>query len=153
MSIDLHSQYDKIYRYCYIRVRNREKAEDITQETFLRFLEKPQYHNQNKDLQYLYTIAGNLCIDEYRKRSTEELPDELPDSSCNEETILESVALSTALEKLSAEDREIILLRYVNEEPVGVISRLYNISRFALNRRIKKILGFLRNEFEREDFK
>ncbi|MDE6834447.1 MAG: RNA polymerase sigma factor [Ruminococcus sp.] len=152
MSIDLHSQYDKIYRYCYIRVRNREKAEDITQETFLRFLEKPQYHNQNKDLQYLYTIAKNLCIDEYRRKNTEELPEELPDSSCNEEIILESVALSTALEKLSAEDREIILLRYVNEEPVGVISRLYNISRFALNRRIRKILEFLRNEFEREDF-
>ncbi|MDE6425201.1 MAG: sigma-70 family RNA polymerase sigma factor [Ruminococcus sp.] len=153
MSIDLRSQYDKIYRYCYIRVQNREKAEDLTQETFLRFLEKPQYHNQNKDLQYLYTIAGNLCIDEYRKKSTEELPEELPDSSCNEEIILNSVALSTALEKLSEKDREIILLRYVNEEPVGVISRLYNISRFALNRRIKKILEFLRSEFEREDFK
>lgn len=153
MSIDLHSQYDKIYRYCYIRVQNREKAEDLTQETFLRFLEKPQYHNQNKDLQYLYTIAGNLCIDEYRKKTTEELPEELPDISCNEETILNSTALSTALEKLSDEDREIILLRYVNEEPVGVISRLYNISRFALNRRIKKILEFLRNEFEREDLK
>lgn len=153
MSIDLHSQYDKIYRYCYVRVRNREKAEDLTQETFLRFLEKPQYHNQNKDLQYLYTIAGNLCIDEYRRKQTEELPEELPDSSCNEDTILESAALSMALEKLSEEDREIILLRYVNEEPVGVISRLYNISRFALNRRIKKILEFLRNEFEREDFK
>ncbi len=153
VSIDLHSQYDKIYRYCYIRVQNREKAEDLTQETFLRFLEKPQYHNKNKDLQYLYTIAGNLCIDEYRKKTTDELPEELPDNSCNEETILNSAVLSTALEKLSDEDREIILLRYVNEEPVGVISRLYNISRFALNRRIKNILEFLRNEFEREDFK
>ncbi|MDE6035910.1 MAG: sigma-70 family RNA polymerase sigma factor [Ruminococcus sp.] len=153
MSIDLHSQYDKIYRYCYIRIRNRETAEDITQETFLRFLEKPQYHNINKDLQYLYTIAGNLCTDFYRKKRTEELPDDIPDISCNEETIIENVALSIALEKLPAEDREIILLRYVNEEPVGVISKLYNISRFALNRRIKKILEFLRNEFEREDFK
>ena len=153
MSIDLHSQYDKIYRFCYIRVGNRETAEDITQETFLRFLEKPQYHNQNKDLQYLYTIARNLCTDFYRKKRTEQLPDDLPDISCNEETILENVALSTALEKLSAEDREIILLRYVNEEPIGVISRLYNRSRFALNRRIKKILENLRKEFGREDFK
>lgn len=151
MSIDLHSQYDKIYRYCYIRVNSREKAEDITQETFLRFLEKPQYHNKNKDLQYLYTIAGNLCIDEYRKKTTEELPEDLPDNSYNEETILTSVTLSDALKKLPDEDREIILLRYVNEEPVGVISRLYNISRFALNRRIKNILETLRREFERED--
>ncbi|MDE5770919.1 MAG: sigma-70 family RNA polymerase sigma factor [Ruminococcus sp.] len=153
MQVDLRNQYDKIYRYCYLRVNNRETAEDLTQETFLRFLEKPQYHNKNKDLQYLYTIAGNLCIDEYRKKTIEELSDDLPDTTYNEDKVLTSIALSGALKKLSDEDREIILLRYVNEEPVGVISKLYNISRFALNRRIKNILEFLRKEFEKEDLK
>lgn len=153
MLIDLRNQYDKVYRYCYLRVHNRETAEDLTQETFLRFLEKPQYHNKNKDLQYLYTIAGNLCIDEYRKKTTEELPEDLPDNTDNEDNVLTSIALSGALKKLSDEDREIILLRYVNEESVGLISKLYNISRFALNRRIKNILEFLRKELEREDLK
>ncbi len=37
--MDLEEQYDKIYRYCYFKVRRRETAEDITQETFLRFFE------------------------------------------------------------------------------------------------------------------
>lgn len=152
MSIDLRSQYDKIYRYCYIRVNSREKAEDLTQETFLRFLEKPQYHNKNKDLQYLYTIAGNLCIDEYRRKSHEELPDDLQDNSYSEDNIIMGVTLSDALKSLPDEDREIIMLRYVNDEPVGVISRLYNISRFALNRRIKNILETLRKELEKGDF-
>ncbi|MCM1362233.1 MAG: RNA polymerase subunit sigma-24, partial [Clostridiales bacterium] len=45
MSFDISDQYDKIYRYCYLRVKKREIAEDITQETFLRYLERPQYHN------------------------------------------------------------------------------------------------------------
>ena len=36
--IDLEEQYDKIYRYCYYKLHHREKAEDITQEAFLRFL-------------------------------------------------------------------------------------------------------------------
>lgn len=153
MQVDLRNQYDKIYRYCYLRVNSRETAEDLTQETFLRFLEKPQYHNKNKDLQYLYTIAGNLCIDEYRRKPTEELSEDLPDDTDNEDKVLTSIALSGALKKLSDEDRDIILLRYVNEEPGEVISKLYNISRFALNRRIKKILEFLRNEFEKEDLK
>jgi len=61
MSLDLKDQYDRILRYCFHKVHNRDTAEDITQETFLRFLEHPQYHNIGKDLQYLYTIAGNLC--------------------------------------------------------------------------------------------
>ncbi|MDE5583916.1 MAG: sigma-70 family RNA polymerase sigma factor [Ruminococcus sp.] len=153
MSVDLKNQYDKIYRYCYLRVHSRETAEDLTQETFLRFLEKPQYHNKNRDLQYLYTIAGNLCIDEYRRKTTEELPENLEDSRNAEETILTNIALSEALKKLSDEDREIILLRYVNNEPLGVISSLYNMSRFALNRRIKRILAFLRMDFEKEELK
>ncbi len=40
MSVDIEEQYDKIYRYCYFRLRSRQTAEDITQETFLRYLEK-----------------------------------------------------------------------------------------------------------------
>ena len=36
MSISIDEQYDKVYRYCLLRVRHKETAEDITQETFLR---------------------------------------------------------------------------------------------------------------------
>ena len=35
---DLEEQYDKIYRYCYYRVKDAHLAEDLTQETFLRCL-------------------------------------------------------------------------------------------------------------------
>lgn len=39
MSFDIEQPYDKLYRYCYFRLRSRELAEDITQEPFLRCLE------------------------------------------------------------------------------------------------------------------
>lgn len=67
MSIDLEAQYDKIYRYCYFRLHDRELSEDITQETFLRYF--ASYHQTDSVfmLKYLYTIAHNLCIDEYRR--------------------------------------------------------------------------------------
>lgn len=151
MSLDLNEQYDKIYRYCYLRVANRETAEDLTQETFLRYLEHPQYHNTDKTLQLLYTIAGNLCTDEFRRHKDSELTEE-PESAENlEKDFLESYDLSQALNKITAEDKEIILLRYVNEVPVNVIAGIYNISRFALNRRIKAILKKLRTELGKEE--
>ena len=53
--------------------------------------------------------------------------------------------------KLSDEDREIILLRYVNEVPVNVIAKLHNMSRFALNRRINNILGRLHEYLGKEE--
>lgn len=76
---DIEEQYDKIYRYCYFRLRSRERAEDITQETFLRFWERKEYQDTGKALRYLYTIARNLCIDDCRRRQRELVSQELLD--------------------------------------------------------------------------
>lgn len=151
MPFDINEQYDKIYRYCFLRVRHKETAEDLTQETFLRYLEHPHYNSVDKTLQLLYTIAGNLCLDEFRRKKTTELSDTEISVENVEDDVLSGVDLKQALNRLSAEDREIILLRYVNEVPVNVIAKLYNISRFALNRRIKRILGDLHEYLGREE--
>lgn len=148
MGLDIDQHYDKIYKYCYFRLHNRDLAEDITQETFLRFFASETYRDTGQALQYLYTVARNLCIDEHRKPKTEELPDSL--LSNTEEDILTSIDLRIALDKLSEEERELILLRYINEVPLSVMSRLYGMSRFALYRRIqsitKKLQGYMGKE-------
>ena len=61
--MDLSAQYDKIYRYCCFHLRDPQLAEDLTQETFLRFYRQASYQEQGKALAYLYTIARNLCLD------------------------------------------------------------------------------------------
>ena len=96
-------------------------------------------------LQYLYTIARNLCTDEYRKSASELCPVEL---SCQDTDPLLSIALRAELDKLDAEDRELILLRYVNEVPVKVLCGLYQQSRFSLHRRMKRILKVLREALD-----
>ena len=63
-------QYDRIYRYCYYKLRDRDLAEDLTQETFARFFDSG-YSEQGKMLRYHYSIARNLCIDYYRGQDHE----------------------------------------------------------------------------------
>lgn len=150
MVFDPAEQYDKIYKYCYIRLNNRENAEDITQETFLRFLEHPEYASSDKALCLLYTIAGNLCADHFRQKKTEELPEEIPVQENFEQQLTDNISLRQALSRLSQQDRELVLLRYINDVPVNVISRLFGVSRFAMSRRLKKILDTLRNELGKE---
>ena len=65
--MDLKEQYDNIYRYCHMKTGHPETAEDLTQETFLRFLEDTGYQEQGRQLAYLYTIARNLCMDYFRR--------------------------------------------------------------------------------------
>ena len=73
---DISAQYDKIYRYCFFRLKDRELSEDVTQEAFLRCLHQT---DGRLPIRLLYRIARNLCIDEYRR--TKEIPtDESPDS-------------------------------------------------------------------------
>ncbi len=155
MALDINEHYDKIYRFCYLRVSNRETAEDLTQETFLRYLEHPQYHNIDKTLQLLYTIARNLCSDEFRRRKFEELPEDTLADENIEDIVLTNFSLKEALGHLAGDlhhefASEIILLRYVNEVPLNVIAGIYSVSRFALNRRIKKILGYLQDYIGKE---
>lgn len=151
MSIDLEEQYDKLYRYCYFKVHQRELAEDITQETFLRFFEHHECANNGHALRYLYTIAHNLCIDEYRRRSTELLSDETS-AIPFEDRLLTQVSLNTALSELEESDRELLLLRYVNEVPVSVISNLLGISRFAVYRKARSAVKILKSKLREEDF-
>lgn len=149
--MDIDEQYEKIYRYCYLRIRHKETAEDLTQETFLRYLEHPHYSSEDKTLQLLYTIAGNLCTDEFRKKKPTELSDTESDGKDMEEDVLSGYELKMALDKLSSEDREIVLLRFLNGVPLNVIAKLYNISRFSLSRRINRILSSLKDYMGKEE--
>lgn len=151
--MNLEEQYDRIYKYLYFHLHDQHTAEDLTQETFLRFLGSRTYRDENRQLQYLYTIARNLCSQYYRERTVvynldDALDNQLPEDF--EPSLVERISLTDALQKLTEEEREMLLLRYVNNVPVPVMSHLYHISRFAVYRRLKKILKKVKDEIEKE---
>lgn len=138
MNIDIDEHYDKIYRYCYFKLKNQHLAEDITQETFLRFMESNSYKDTGRPLAYLYTVARNLCMDEFRKVPTEELKEDMRQNGF-EDVVVERENLHQAMKELSYEEQELLLLRYVNEVSFADLSKLYGKSRFALYRELSKI--------------
>lgn len=161
MSLDINEQYDKIYRYCYFKVNNRCLAEDLTQETFLRYFAQTSYVNRGKQLAYLYTIARNLCIDYYRKPvqtecsgeafsegvygGSRKMTEQLSDNPM--EQVETALQLQIAVQTLPMEMQELILLRYVNELSIKEICKITGLSRSSEYRlekealkRLKKIL-------------
>ena len=150
-----HRQGDK---YLFFHLHDRHAAEDLTQEAFLRFLGSRTYRDENRRLQYLYTIARNLCRQYYRDRTiTYSLDEEAdvpemnsPEAEGFEQSLMDRMILSDALQKLSPEEKELLFLRYVNDVPVPVISGLYQISRFAVYRKLRRILQKVRVEMEAE---
>ena len=151
--MDLEDQYDRIFKYLYFHLHDRHMAEDLTQEAFLRFLGSRTYRDENRQLQYLYTIARNLCRQYYRDKTiTYSLDEEtdIPMTDGFENALIQTLSLQNALQSLSPEERELIFLRYVNDVPVPVISGLYQISRFAVYRKLKSILQKVRIEMEED---
>ena len=151
MSADISEQYDKIYRYCYFKVSDPHLAEDLTQETFLKYFTQTSYIERGKQLAYLYTIARNLCMDAFRKRKPEALTEEWPDKDSIKQLEL-SLAIRQGLSILKEQEQELLLLRYGNELSIGEITAIMGLSRFTVYRRINAALAALRTSFREEDF-
>lgn len=151
MSVDIQTEYDKIYKYCYFKVKNKDAAEDLTQETFLKYFSQSSYISRGKPMAYLYTIAKNLCVDYFRQRPTQELSESLVS---NDETpeVLTNLAVRQAVEGLPAELAEIILLRFGSELGVGEIAAMLGTSRFAVYRKMNTALKELNQVLRKEDF-
>lgn len=58
----------------------------------------------------------------------------------DENQMFDTVSVKIALDKLTDREREMVLLRVVNEVPVEDIGKIFGISRFAVYREVKKIL-------------
>lgn len=156
--IFVRKYYPRILRYCRYHGATKEQAEDITQEVFLKFFSAlPGYGYRGKTLNYLYTIAKNLCIDaakKERKYFLAELPksddvyrsevlaaNKNSDYDCGAETRLD---VANALKKLSCELYEPVVLYYFQELKVKEIAQLLNISVPLVKYRLKRAREILR---------
>jgi RNA polymerase sigma-70 factor (ECF subfamily) len=72
---------ERFYRLAYRYVQNRETAEDIVQDAFLKLWEEPgrwQPERNSKFTTWFYRIAVNLCLDWRKKKRPLPLDEELP---------------------------------------------------------------------------
>ncbi len=153
--------YARILQYCSYHCADREWAEDLTQETFERFFRKlVDYRHQGKALNYLYTIARNLCIDwgrKMREAAVEELGEREKaaeatgegDEACRTE---EKLLIEEAIGKLPAELREIVILHYFQEFSLRETAGILEIGLPLVKYRMKKAKEQLRDLLEEDEF-
>lgn len=142
--IFIRKHYEEILKYCNYHCLDASYAEDLTQETFLHFFEKlSDYRYMGKTRNYLYTIAGNLCRNYYKKIKEslfEELSMEVQNNSGQSEAdkILNKITVEAALNSLPEELREVIILYYFQELKLAEISDTLRIGLPLVKYRIKQ---------------
>ena len=160
-----HRYKSRMYYYFYRMLNNSaEQANDFLQELFLKIIEKPEAFNPEYKFQsWIFSMAGNMCKNEYRKRETrgETITNEF---HTNETEELNLAAYSTeqaidkvfeTLDRLDLDHRSTFLLRYREgfsiKEIAGILeiadgtvkSRLHNAKK-----QLAKELNYLKDEIE-----
>lgn len=130
----IHDQYYvPLFRYIAFRSGDREAAEEMTSEVFVRFLDAlRQRHAPQQTLRgWLYGVAAHIVSDYHRKRyrapqvglddsliSRQAGPDELA------EDVLDREHLRHALATLTDEQQHVLALRFDREIPIQDVARI-----------------------------
>jgi RNA polymerase sigma-70 factor, ECF subfamily len=110
--------FEPIYRYCYARLGNQQRAEDAAHQVFVRALEAfDRYQDSGRAREWLFVIAHNVVANEATRRTASPLEgiDEMPDPAASPEVLAlaaaDSKALREAIARLPADQRRAIELR------------------------------------------
>lgn len=140
----LKRHQDRIYTQIVLMVRDREVADDIFQETFMkaiRTLKQGKYNEEGKFLPWVLRIAHNLSIDHFRK--AKKMPKVRSDENYDvfsgiandeknvEDTWIEDIIhgdIRQLIEELPPEQKEVVMMRHFNNMSFKEISDHCNVS-------------------------
>jgi len=158
----LNRHKDTVYSYIYFIVRNRELAEDIFQETFVKAIvniKQGRYTENGKFRAWISRIAHNLIIDNYRQEKNEQTISndnfeidlfnnyKLSEGTIEDEMIKSQILadVKKLVDYLPENQREVLLLRYYQDLSFKEIADITGVSiNTALGRMRYAILNMRR---------
>jgi RNA polymerase sigma-70 factor (ECF subfamily) len=163
----LHENKDRIFSYAFYVLRNREDAEDVTQEVFIKLWRHLEKIDMDRSAGWLMKVTHNQCINLTRKRkrsrrngegldkmTIETLPakanvDTDPGIALNQKETQE--ALLSALERLPVKTRSMMILHYYHGLKYQTIGEILNIKvntiKVDIHRGKKLLKDILAREF------
>jgi RNA polymerase sigma-70 factor (ECF subfamily) len=130
---------DRVFRYLYARVGQREVAEDLTADVFVRLLQNlPRFRvNAARPVAsfsaFVYRVAGNLLTDQYRKQKHRDhqdiddqpfLADGHPEPFAQTTASENKTELIKAMSKLGMEQQAVLLYRFGEEYSVLEVAEI-----------------------------
>lgn len=152
----LYDRYiQSVYRYLYSRIGDVHAAEDVTSQTFMAAYEAlPKYRERGQFPAWLFRIARSKMNDHFR-RSHHEINLEAAGEFLEREDSLGALIRAEELSKvrflvnkLNAEEQDLIRLRYVAELSFAEIADLLGKREDAVKKSIYRLLERLKGQME-----
>ncbi len=156
---ELYTRYSASLMRYFTRMlwNNRTLAEDFLHDLFLKIIRNPQHFDVNRKFStWVYSVAHNMCKNEYRKKQNELRLDgvevkQMRDLDKEMDLYSAQSKLAMLLETLEEEDKTIFLLRYEEELSIDQISRIVFMPEGTVKSRLfylRKQLAIELNEFK-----
>lgn len=150
-----------VYGLCLRLLRTEGEAQEVAQETFLRAYQNLERYDLERPFDlWVLAIARNLCLDLLRRRSrvqtedVEEHAQVLPSGDPNAEDKAiekqERKSLEEAMGMLSAEDREVLALYYVQKRTTKEIAEVIGVAPGTIMARLFRAREKLRNRMAQQ---
>jgi RNA polymerase sigma-70 factor (ECF subfamily) len=150
---DLH--FDRIYAYIYRKTGDRQAAEDLTSETFMKALAnlKGYKYTGQPFAAWLYRIASNLVTDHYRARrpiaSLDEGLQMVAPGTTPEEAAMaldDQQAVMRAIQTLSPDQQDVVLMRFAGDMKLKDIATALGKTEGAVKALMFRALGSLKGK-------
>lgn len=142
-------QVETIYRLCLVKMKHREDAEDMVQQTFLQLMKHPvDFVSEDHEKAWLIVTASNLCKNQLKSwfRSKRSDPDILDTISADHQ-VDEVLQLLFTLDE---QTRELLYLTYYEGYKSEELSQMLGINASTLRSRLSKARETLKLEWEKE---
>lgn len=144
---DLVNEYaDTLFRCAYTYCSNRDDAEDIVQEVFIKYLKKqPNFKDKNHEKAWLLRVTSNLCknlLKSYWYKNKSELSDDIPVNPSVGSEIWDSV------KKLPMKYRTVIELYYYEGYSIKEISEIIDVNQSTVGNRLARAKKLLEKSLE-----
>ncbi len=147
----LYQQYAAlVYSIAYSYMRNREDAEDMTEEAFVRLYEHgTDFPEPAQAKAWLAAVTRNLCINELKKRNRQKRADELPEDLRSEDSPQRTAELNAVMEaigRLPEEYRLPLVLFAVEGYSVHETAEILNLNESTVRTRVARAREIIRKE-------
>jgi RNA polymerase sigma factor (sigma-70 family) len=145
-----------IFRYCLHMLGNRQDAEDAAQDVFIKAFEKlHQFRYASSFQAWLYKIACNHCINLLGKRKTRSaLVRALGSFTAETDNAHKSDGdelspeIRQAVSKLSAEEKNLLILRAIEDKPFDEIAEIMGKNAAALRKKFERLKRKMQKSME-----
>jgi len=145
-----------IYRFIFYKVSHKETAEDLTEDTFFKIWQNLDKYEKTEVpfTSWAYRIAYNTVIDHTRKDKQiveiiEEIHDEDMSTSREAEQFYNQKILERALTHLPETQKEVVILKYVNDLSNKEISEVTGKSETAIRTLLSRAIAKLKEVLTR----